>query len=264
MSLPRPNTLEASLGSLNKPTRLPAPLPLTHLSVVRKFEDIVTAGRLDPKLCDVFQTSLVYLFYGSIFYRTSLDPTENTAEQPLVFIFRPTALQLVDHYYPFDTGALIKAYPEEWRQKLGPKAADYKINSNGDLDLPSRLVFHLYKDNKRYLLGEVDPSVASNAAPFPVLHEFLSANLSGSGVDDRQRAIEALAVKSIPFDELAFVAYPERLTDEFQTLFEALYPKLKPTLEFYPYECAKNFRPGEVAYDIRKEAYRRLSREYER
>jgi hypothetical protein len=264
MSLTIPGTLEGGLSSLDKPARLPAPLPLTHLTVVPNFTPIVTAGRIDPKLCDVFQTNLVYLFYGSIFYRTSLETTENASEQPVVFIFRPPALRHVDHYYPFDTGALIKTYPEEWRKKLGSKAADYKINSNGDTDLPSRLVFHLYKDNKNYLDGKVDPAAQKNPPPFPVLFNFLSADLSGAGVDDRQRAIEALSVEAIPFDDLAFVAYPESRGDEFRTLFETLHPKVKPPPIFYPYPCAKNFRPNEVAVGIRHVAYLSLNKEYER
>jgi hypothetical protein len=264
MSLPILNTLEAQLNSLDKPARLPAPLPLTHLTVARNFTPIVTAGRLDPRLCNVFERHLVYLFYGSVFYRTSLDATENASEQPVVFIFRPSASRHVDHYYPFDTGALVKAYPEEWRRKLGAKAADYKIQSNGDTDLPSRLVFHLYKDNKKYLQGKVDPAAEKNPPPFPILFQFLSADLSGAGVDDRQRAIEALSVQAISFDDLIFVAFPERDNEEFRILFETLHPKLKPPPILYPYPCTQNFRPNEMAVGIRNMAYYRLKKEYER
>lgn len=264
MVRPKSHSLEETLGLLPRPAKLPLSLPLAHLTVARWFESIIDAGKLEPRMCDTFKENLVYLSYGGVLYRTANWPTKNPSELPVVFIFNPSLLEIVDRYYPFDTGALAKGRYGKWSKILGPNANQFKLLGKGDSTVPSRLVYHLYKNNKQYIKGHVDSALKKKPDPLPQLLDFFKANLTAAGVDDRQLAIEAVCTESIPFDDrLVFVGYPEVKTRAFRPLFEKLYELMKPVLpEFFPYESSSIITPNEIAAQIRLAARKSIVERY--
>jgi len=169
----------------------------------------------------------------------------------------------VDRYYPFDTGALAKRYYKEWGKMLGPKAEEFNVLGKGDYNVPSRLVYHLYKNNKRYITGNVDRGLKKKPAPLPQLFDFLKADLTVYGVNDLQLAIEAVCTESIPFDRLVWVSYPEVKARKFRPLFRKLYALMKPAVpQFFPYESHVIHTPSEVAAQIRSEARKTIVKQY--
>ena len=253
----KPYGLEQTLRSLPEPSSWPLSLPVSHLSVARWFESVINAGKLEPRFCDIFNESLIYLFYGGVFYRTATMATKNAAELPIVFIFHPSLLQSVDRYYPFDTGGLAKRRFGDWTDKLVEYQERFRISGASNSTVPSRLVYHLYGGNKGYLRGEVNPDLKNKPEPLPQLFEFLAADLTQYGVDQRQASIEAHCKQAVPFDrDLLWVAFPDIKTKEFRPLFAQLYNWTKPsTPKFFAYRSHSIISPREIAAQLQMAAH---------
>lgn len=258
------HALEQTLNSLPRPKRWPISLPLSHLTIARYFDSIINAGKLEPRMCDVFKEKLIYLFYGGVLYRTANKPTRNASELPIVFVFHPSLLRFVERYYPFDTGALAKRYYGEWSDILTPYAEGFKICGKGDYTVPSQMVYHLYQNNTRYLNGKLNNGIKNKPEPLPQLFDFLNADLSAYGVDHRQLAIEAHCKQAIPFDNaLLWVGYPDIKTKKFSALFEKLYDQMAPAKpEFFAYPSHVVFAPNEIAAQLQTSAHNSVVKSY--
>jgi hypothetical protein len=53
--------------------KLPHPLPIAHATSAQWFDEIVQDGVLQPTKCTVFGDKRLYLYYGGVYYRSSLD-----------------------------------------------------------------------------------------------------------------------------------------------------------------------------------------------
>jgi hypothetical protein len=249
-------TLNKVIQSLPQPSRGPLPLPFAHLSTVRWFDKIVDGGCLVPTHCDVFRKKLLYFSYGGIHYRTANKQSENATELPLAFLFDPTALDSVECYYPFDTGAVAKRNMGRWTKELRPVfKSKFKVDG-GDYNVPVKMVNYIYGSNKAYLRGEVDGACGGNPDPLPLLCQFLSDNLSSLGIDHRQRMIEGQTTKPFSLGKgLLWVAYPECNTRNYKHLFWKIYELCKPTVPyFHAYDYYKNFNPLAVAERLQEMA----------
>jgi hypothetical protein len=150
--------LHETLRALPISGNLPAPLPVFHISNARWFQEIVNLGFLRPRTCEVFKRELLYFFYGGAFYRPKPCPTQNASELPIAFIFDPTLLCEVKHYYPFDTGAVATGRFGSWSTRLC-NLDQYCVEGYGDYNTPCHIVYHIYESNDRYIRGEVSVSL---------------------------------------------------------------------------------------------------------
>jgi hypothetical protein len=92
-------------------------------------------------------------------------------------------------------------------------------------------------------------------APFPLLYDFLSANLSKLGVDHRQRAIEAICETEINIAKnILWIGFPEhRTASVLKALRECVGLNIPP---FYTYDFTKNYNPTEIAARLEERAYK--------
>ncbi len=256
--------LEQTLKALAPPESWPLSMPLTHLTVARWFESIVTAGKLEPRFCDIFKENLLYLFYGGVFYRSQTIVSKNAVELPIVFVFNPSVLRSVERYYPFDTGGLGSGHFGDWTDKLVEYQDRFRVLGLGDYTIPSQLVYHLYGSNKRYLNGLVNPALRGNPDPLPQLFDFLTADLTAYGVDRRQASIEAHCKDSIPLDkDVLWIAFPESKTKSFIPLFKQLHSLTKPAVpKFFAYPSHVIFSPREIAAQLQAAAHTAIIGDY--
>jgi hypothetical protein len=254
-------TLERALGSLPDPPTpqtLPIALPPTHLSIARWFDSIVDDGELRPRTCGVFKEDLLYLFYGGVFYRTGNKHTRNVVELPIAFLFDPSVLSSCACYYPFDTGALAAGKYGNAAEPLMPFEKTYKV-SGKDVSVPSRLVYHLFGTNERYLGGKVDKELPLKPAPLPSLWKFFEEDLTSHGVDQRQSIIECQTNEPIPLKSLLWIGFPESMTDAFWRLFELTKPSMP---QYFQYESHVIFNPSDIAAKLEQEAAREVVRRF--
>jgi hypothetical protein len=248
-------TLDQALNSLEMPETLPHPLPAGHLTEARNLDTIATLKHLTPWPCKVFKEDLLYVFYGGLFYRRSAVPTSNAAFLPVGFVFQPLILQLVDRYYPFDTGAAqSKKYGADWHTKLRPFKKMFRVNGGGDYRTPAGLVYHLFGTNDAYLYGDPRPADSAAPEPLPTLLAFLAdePNLTARGVDQRFRRIEGHAKVPIPLDDkLIWIGYPEGFEEQFSRVCECLQPVLPLS---FCYKSHPARRPSEMAAVLEQKA----------
>lgn len=242
-----PSELETALAEESLPPKLPCALPLAHLTAWRWLDAILGSGRLEPRLCKVFDNKLLYFSYGGVFYRTSSLQTEATCELPVAFVFSPKVMDIVSRLFPFDSGAMHdERFGHNWAQKLAPFKSRFRVDTPKDSQNAQKLVYHLFETNPLYRRG--NPSIASTKkhAPLPLLYEFLNANLSSLGVDHRQRTIEAISEAAVELGEnLRWVGFPQRETSK--VLKELLRWTSPRTPKFWEYEFTRNFNPAEIA-----------------
>lgn len=240
------NTLAQTLDALSSPVDLPQLLPPVHMSIAKWFPSIAGKGRLEPRKCSIFNKELLYLFYGGIFHRPTNKPTRSAVELPVAFVFDPRVLFSIFRYYPFDTGALAsERFGEEWSDKLTPFKRQFGVLSKGDPTVPSKMVYHLYGNNEKYLAGRVDRKCESKPDPLPLLYQFFRSDLSSKGVDHRQCVIECQTTAPIVFEKwLLWVAFPDIMTNVFAKLLAWMKPSIPQS---YEYRCHVIRNPAEVA-----------------
>jgi hypothetical protein len=257
-----PTELEVALKNEPAPTDLPVGLPMAHLSVQRWLRSILSVGQLEPRQCHVLREKVLYLSYGGVFFRTSTPNTENATELPVAFVFSPVALSHVSRLFPFDSGAMASGkFGPEWSRRLSPFQSRFSVNTTDALQDAGRLVYHLFETNRQYLKGQACCDGAGKYEPFPLLREFLSADLSSIQVDHRQRTIEAIAEVDIKLrDTLEWIGVPEIDT---LNVADRLYHWTKPRMvKIHSYGFRKNFHPRELAAQLEQAAYDYVVQKY--
>jgi hypothetical protein len=249
-------TLEQVLSSLPEPTSLPNALPLTHLSIARWFSSIVATRSLQPRRCPVFGEDLLYLFYGGVFYRPQSRVTTDATNLPIAFVFHPDCLTDVRRFYPFDTGALHSDRAGPFREKLADFQRRFALTGGDDQAL-RRLISYVFGSNAGYLSGRINPACREHPAPFPDLHDYLSADLTAHGVDRRQFAIECQLTNALKLgNSLLWVGFPDCYWEIFQDLCRTV-GRHRP--RFYDYATARINHPAELAATLETQARLSLS-----
>ena len=213
---------------------MPCPLPLSHLTEARNFSNIADRGQLVPQPCRVFSEDLIYFFYGGIFYRTSSRPTNDADYLPVGFLFSPKVLDLIEKFYPVDTGLLHKFSSDPDFEDVREFRTLLSV-LGGDRVVPCKMIHYIYENNERYLYGAAREHCKELPAPFPTLYSFISRDLTGRGIDQRWRRFEAHCVHPISLEDVIWIGYPDAFEEEFMVLCERL--KARPrsfTYKSYP------------------------------
>lgn len=122
---------ECHLRGRSSRKMLPASLPLVHATAAFTANEILRAGKLETRRCQVFKRDLLYFFVMRPDYR-SRDGGKSTHQLnvfPVVFIVRPEAADPVVHAYPFDTGAAAGGAFTEKADPFLP-LEDYSLESS--------------------------------------------------------------------------------------------------------------------------------------
>ena len=254
--------LEIALANEPVPAELPIGLPLAHLTARRWLQSILKAGQLEPRPCLVLAKALLYFSYGGVFYRTSTLQTERTTELPVALVFSPDVMNMISQLFPFDSGAVAgNRFGPDWSRRLAPFASRFSVKTTDALGDARRLVYHLFKTNPRYLSGRATSSGKLKQDPFPLLHEFLTTDLSSLGVDHRQRTIEAISEVAIRLGQhLLWIGIPQyRTSDVLNELYRWTAPIVVP---FHTYDFTKNFNPSEIAARLEENAQECVIKRY--
>lgn len=220
-------------------------LALAHITFAKFLDDILQCGALKPTDCEVFSNQLLYFSYGVPRYKPSWTITEVAAEFPVAIVLKPSAVELMDCFYPYDTGAAYYGlFGEPWSGTL--KQFDrFRVSKD-----PTRLVSAFYETNENFMRGKVARYV-NNESPLPLLHDFLCQDLSGFAVDLRQRTIECVASSSIGLcEKILWVGFPDFLTPKIDSLYE----RCSEGFAFDPYMADVRESPTELVTMLSKTA----------
>jgi len=254
--------LEIALARESTPAQLPIGLPLAHLTARRWLQAILNVGQLEPRPCKVLSKTVLYFSYGGVFYRTSTLQTERTSELPVALVFSPNMMSVISQLFPFDSGAVAgNRFGPDWSRRLAPFASRFSVTTADALRDARRLVYHLFETNPRYLDGRAARSGSLKQPPFPLLHEFLTTDLSSLNVDHRQRTIEAISEVAIELGRhLLWIGIPQFKTS---AVLKELHRWTTPNiLPFYTYDFTKNFNPAEMAARLEENAQECVIKRY--
>lgn len=246
MSPASPKTLDKALQKVPADAKsLEVALPAAHVAPARFFGAITNSGSLAPQHCPVFDRKLLYFFYGGVLYRGGRRPTLDTLDLPVAFLFGPEILNEVRSYFPFDTGAHAKGMYGKPGESLKPLETRFRVLGRKTYLTACKLITVVFGSNANYLAGKPDPACATRPEPFPVLHAFLSSNLTKHNVDHRFASVECQFTSPIPLDKnLLWVGFPKVYTGLFAEICGALEPYVP---EHYAYDCHRVMVPAEAA-----------------
>ena len=233
---------------------IPTVLPLAHLCDSREFPGHVDSFAISPEHCDFLKESLVYLYYGGLFFRRSSKPEKRAAMYPVGFLFAAESLRDIEACFPFDTGALAFDFYGNV-EGINSKWQECKVEVGGDTSIPARLVQYLYGTNRRYLKGQVSGICSVLPDPFPWLISFLRSVNTSQGSDQRQYRIECITKQRVPLSNVIWVGYPDMYASAFARLFQARSAsKGSNPPERWTYDAYAAARPAEMAAVLQQAA----------
>ncbi|TIS45955.1 hypothetical protein [Mesorhizobium sp.] len=127
------------------PTR--AKLHLVHCTTVGKGLGVLASGLLAPTLCPVYETDLLYLFYGRPAYKAGAGKGASGILDlaPVCLVLDPQLLDQSIRVLPFDSGGFPR-----YQALIGPDLQRAEFELNGDPSFPLRLVHAFYQSNRNY------------------------------------------------------------------------------------------------------------------
>lgn len=177
-------------------------LPLLHTCDAYKFRSIVEELILKPTTCDVFNTELLYAYYGLPSYRIKNNKaTNNPAHYMTCFILNTEASDTFSKIYPFDSGAFFKL--NEIKENFfhnDTKIDDFELS--GSISSAKKVIKTFYKTNENYLKQTPLLTKELSYLDFEAngYKNLISFNGSSS-FDDRASSIEVLFDKEIKLNK---------------------------------------------------------------
>jgi len=194
-------------------------LPLVHTTQAYHLEDILNSKELDPRLCEVFNEHLVYMYYGRPAYREN--EAENSRLQfnwPIVFVFDPIKMESnIKRVMPFDSGAFKNGrYKKYFHSDSILK--DFELGPS--LESIKKILGRYYSDNTEYYFAQTKKNVEIPAQSFEAegCHELARLPAIGAdndALDERSSTIEIQFENSIGLgDSLLAVIVPMAYMDD--------------------------------------------------
>lgn len=237
--------MENKCGTSNKK------LLVAHVTNYNYLRCDIKYHQLRPRFCKEFDKSVVYLSYGLPFYKPKEGGYISDASRfPIVIFFCSDVNDLIDDYYPFDTGAVLKGYFGKKWYKL-KKIDDYKIKK-----VPERMVSAYYESNENYSIGKVRSELMCDDEKVKEVYNFLKDRFNSGKIDQRHRTIECVKYGSLEMNGNIYrIAFPSK----FMLNIEQFIDKYKYNLtkeKLCPYETDFCEEPGEVVTHIKKDFYK--------
>lgn len=184
-----------------------------HRTDAFALRGIINSGSVAPRMCNIFQEPLIYLFYGRPAYRSNeFQQLRLAAKAPVIIIFNNKIECSGVRLFPFDSGAFDSRY-DQWRHQ------DMQLSGfcmPCGQDAAERHVAEFFGSRKKYLSMEAVRPQRSYAGEFEVeaIAEILN-DKSSVPADDRRLAIELQVNRTLMLqsDETFAVIIPESISD---------------------------------------------------
>lgn len=172
-----------------------------HSTSCENAESILENNMLSTSYCKVFDTNLLYFFYGKPAYRVSAKYSDSSSSYilaPCCFIINPTTIKPL-HIFPFDTGAFAGDRYDEIT-KLQTQMSAYEL-SNCINDIP-KFICMFYENNANYMEGidSIAPEYITTIAAQALTNLFRSSGFLK--YDDRARTVEVSTSENIRISDV--------------------------------------------------------------
>ncbi len=206
---------------LSKSIPFNARLPFVHTTRAFRFDDIKLSDALIPTRCEVFQTNLLYLFYGRPAYKVKKQINPRLAfDWPVVFIIDPTRISnMIESVYPFDSGAFFHGFFSQYFD-TDNRLDDFCLDEG--VESIRKILGSFYRNDFEYLTAASRKNVDISLSDFEAagVHELtrtppISTFTNDTTSDERCSSIEAILTDRVPLDgNVIAVIFPELLLDD--------------------------------------------------
>jgi hypothetical protein len=187
-------------------------LPFFHTCDAFYLQQILDAGELRPRLCDVYKEPLLYLFYGRPAYKSG--ERQNSRYpflMPMCFIVNSDVVRSMKRLLPFDSGAFHR-YKDFMH---GAMTLD-QFRLTPVLDSCDKVVNFCYGNNDAYFMSNAKKEIIYDQAHFQLTsyHSIISSEHK-MDLDDRKASLEAqlevpIAINNINIEAIIL---PKMLAD---------------------------------------------------
>ena len=252
--------LQKALDGITLPEEHNFRYPLGHSTRVTKFKDILQSKQLTPARCNILEKDVLYCTYGAIHYLAKGEANAEL-ERPIGMMFNSKIVNLIDEYYPLDTG-MVKGEKDygapNWKKSLLQIMPETKIVGNGSHINLCKLIYTLYGSHTSYMNSEINSTFKFKEKALQELQLNLKETENILGVDTRGRTIECHLQREITLlDYLECIILPLELESDFNRFLFPFRNRYDNLPEIIPYNSTKIFQPDECAYEVK-----RLSLEY--
>jgi len=184
-----------------------------HRTDAFALRDIIRNGCVVPRMCNVFNEPLIYLFYGRPAYRAQeSQQLRLSSRAPVIVIFNNGIEATGSRLFPFDSGAFDSRY-EPWRHH-DMKLSEFHMPCG--MNAAEKHVSEFFGSRSKYLaMAPVRPS-RSYAGEFEVeaITEILNDH-SAEPADDRRLAIELQLGHELKLTnkDVAAIVIPESISE---------------------------------------------------
>lgn len=230
-------------------------LPLAHVTAVWPAKEIIRAGKLVTRLCDVFALKLLYFFVMRPAYvsRYSEEPSHQITRFPAVFVVDPGAVTQPVHVYPFDSGGGAKGAFQEQADKYVP-LEDYALEPR--LGAVKEFVAWAFGSIEAYFEGRTRLELAREIMP----HESVAISyldiarmgVDGSNVHDKRAStIEIAASHNVDLPgNLRLLIIPKQFLEGNSGLERDVAVLKQHGTDIELYDWQPNRRPSEFQRDL--------------
>jgi len=168
-------------------------LPLLHTCDAHGLRKILQTMELVPQKCDVFDSKLLYTYYGIPSYRINYtNATVNPAYYPVCLILESSSIDEMYKVYPFDSGAFFKK--ESIKKNFfhhDTEIVDFELEAN--IKSAKKVIKTFYNSNENYINEKPNVSKKFNLFDFEAEgYKNLISNPQNSDVDNRASSIEII------------------------------------------------------------------------
>jgi hypothetical protein len=198
---------------LQRTTPLAERMKWCHRTDAFALREIIRNGCVVPRMCNVFNEPLTYLFYGRPAYRSQeSQQLRLSARAPVILIFNSEIESSGTRLLPFDSGAFQSRY-EPWRHQEMELPGFFMPCGH---DAAERHVSEFFGSKGNYLAMQPSRPTRSYSGEFEVetITEMLNDS-SAESADDRRLAVELQLNRNLSFtnaDTFALVI-PESVSE---------------------------------------------------
>lgn len=237
--------------------RLPAKLPLIHVTSVYYAKKIVDKYTLKPDKCDVFGRELLYFFVMRPAYclRYGDEKSQFLSHFPIVFVLKPNAVEHPHHVYPFDTGgAAAGAFAKRADRLI--RLEEYELHNSHEA--AAGYIEWAFGDLRNYYDGHLRPDIADGVrAKESVVVSLISIarmGVEGDNIHDKRASTVEIATSDyVQIRGLVdLIVFPDAMLEKPDLFNERVdeLEKLGATVEHYKWK--PNCTPNEFQSEIMK------------
>lgn len=207
-------------------------LPLAHTTLMKSFDNILSKLRISPQHCKIFDSDLLYFYYGKPNYRSNQygTPTTSAVSLPICILFKNSILNSnkIEHIFPFDSGAFQNNIYDGFIEESA-NLDEYALLPT--LSCVGKFLNYMFENFDEYYRGH-PKDIPVPPIPVQISNLFNLYRATGrQKFDDRAKSIEISVSNHVDLskDNIELIICPDKLRKILDEKF-----KDNITIEYYP------------------------------